>query len=326
MNNNFWKNKRVLITGYEGFLGSWLTKMLLKYGANIVGLDILTYRKYTILTKDELARIKVIKGSVESLPLVSDIIINNKTEFIFHLAAKSLVGYCYKNPLRAFSVNIKGTWNILEACRNSKFIKGIIIASSDKAYGNHKNLPYKENLALLGCYPYDVSKSCADLLANAYFHTYKLPVCVTRCGNIYGPGDFNFSRIVPDAIRSMLENKRFIIRSNGKFVRDYIYVDDIVNAYLLLGEKMQKLKLYGEAFNFSNKSPISVLDLVEMIYRITGQAPNYKILNRADYEIVNQYLSAKKAKKLLNFEPKYSPEEGLKRAIHWYDNFLKTIK
>lgn len=325
MINNFWKNKRVFITGCEGFLGSHLTKTLVDYGAEILGLDIKTHRKGTILSNEDLNRIIITKGSVENFSLVSKIIKENKIEFIFHLAARALVGKCFKNPLRAFSTNIKGTWSVLEASRNNNSIKGIIIASSDKAYGIQKKLPYKENFPLAGCHPYDVSKSCADLLAYSYFYTYRLPVCMTRCGNIFGPGDYNFSRIIPDTIRSGLKNRTLIIRSDGRFTRDYIYVEDIVKGYLLLAQKMKSLKLYGEAFNFSNETPISVLFLVKTILKLAGQnKPNYKIANKAKYEIRHQYLSSEKARRILNWKPRFSLGEGLKQTIGWYRDYFNN--
>lgn len=320
MTNKFWKSKKVLITGYEGFVGSHLTKILLKRGAEVCGLDIITNRKKTILSDEELHKVKIIKGSVEDFSFLSKIVKENKIEFIFHLAAKSLVGYCFQKPVRAFSTNIKGTWNILEASRNNDRIKAIVIASSDKAYGSHRRLPYKENTPLSGPHPYDVSKSCADLIACMYYHTYGLPAGVTRCGNIFGPGDFNLSRIVPDTIRSIVQNKTLIIRSDGKFTRDYVYVDDIVNGYILLAEKMQRLKLSGEAFNFSNENPTSVLELVRIIYKICGKEPDYKILNEVKYEIRHQYLSSEKARSALGWGAKHNLEEGLKITINWYKN------
>lgn len=318
MANNFWRNKNVLITGYEGFLGSHLTRTLLNRGAKICGLDIRICRKQTILSCRELAKVKIIKGSVENFSLVSEIIKKHKIEFIFHLAAKSLVGECLREPIKALSTNIRGTWNVLEASRNSNTIKVIVIASSDKAYGSHTKLPYKENASLSGSHPYDVSKSCADLIAHTYYNTYGLPVVVTRCGNIFGPGDFNFSRIIPDAVRSAIMNNKLIIRSDGKFIRDYIYVDDVVNAYLSLSEKFQRLKLDGNAFNFSYEKPISVLELVKIIYYLTGKELNYKILDQAKYEIKKQYLLSKKAKEILGWKPRFTLEEGLKKTIGWY--------
>jgi len=322
MENNFWKNKKILITGYEGFLGSHLTKTLLCLGAKLWGLDIKVYRKQTILSTQDLNKVRVIKGRVENFPLVSRIINKNKIEFIFHLAAQSLVGPALNNPIKTFTTNICGTWNVLEASRHNKLVKAIIIASSDKAYGIQNKLPYKETSPIAGCHPYDVSKSCADLLAFTYFHTFNLPICITRCGNIFGPGDFNFSRIIPDAIRSIIKNKTLVIRSDGKFTRDYIYIKDIISGYLLLARKMISLKLYGEAFNFSNESPISVLELVKIISKISGQnKPDYKITNQAKYEIKYQFLSSLKARKILGWKPVYTLENGLKETIKWYQNY-----
>lgn len=322
MKSHFWKNKNILITGYEGFLGSHLTRALLESKANIFGLDILTRRRKTILVED-FDKINIVKGSVANYDLVSKIITQNKIEFIFHLAATSLVGQALTNPLKTFSTNIKGTWNILEVSRHSKFIKAVIIASSDKAYGIKNKLPYREDSSLSGCHPYDVSKSCADLLAYTYFHTYGLPVCVTRCGNIFGPGDFNFSRITPDAIRCALTGKTLVIRSNGKFTRDYIYVEDIVNGYLLLAQNLKKLNLRGEAFNFSYGNPTAVIALVKIIYKLIGKKENYKILNQAKFEIKHQYLASRKARRILGWKPKFTLEDGLKKTINWYHQLLQ---
>lgn len=322
MNKRFWKNKKVLITGFEGFLGSNLTKALIRSGAKIFGLDIKVNRKHTILAPKDYRRIKAIKGSVADLKLVKDIINRNKIEVIFHLAAEAIVGECHKRPRKAFSTNIEGTWNILEVCRNSENIQAVVIASSDKAYGSHSKLPYTEKAPLQGKHPYDVSKSCADLLADTYAYTYGLPVAVTRCGNIYGPGDFNFSRLIPEAARCILTGKQLLIRSDGKFTRDYVYVDDITDGYILLAEKLQKLKLRGEAFNFSDENPIGVIELVNKIFGAAGKKPNYKILNQARYEIRDQYLASAKARRVLNWKPLHSLEKGLKKTLGWYSLFL----
>ncbi len=325
MQNKFWRGKRVLITGYEGFLGSHLTRALLKNRAKVCGLDIKTHRQDTVLSNNELDSMKVIKGSVKNLSLLGDVIKREKIEFVFHLAATSLVGEALQKPLEAFSTNIEGTWNILEACRHAKSLEGIIVASSDKAYGCHDKLPYLENYPLAGAHPYDVSKSCADLLAHTYFKTYNLPVCITRCGNIYGPGDFNFSRIVPDTVGSIVKNKTLLIRSDGKFTRDYIFIEDIITAYMLLAQKMAKLNLQGEAFNFSDEDPVSVLELVKKIYRLAGKKEDFKILNRAKFEIKHQYLSSGKARRLLGWEPKFRLEAGLSSTICWYRELLERI-
>lgn len=323
---NFWKEKKVLITGYEGFLGSALTKALLACGADIFGLDIVTHRNKTILSKEDLGKISIIKGSVENFDLISKILKDNQIEIIFHLAAKALVGECLDDPLKCFSVNIKGTWNVLEAARNSSAVKSIVIASSDKAYGDSEKLPYKEDYPLQGCFPYEVSKSCTDLIANTYFKTYGLPVCITRCGNIYGPIDFNFSRIVPETIRCILKEKTLLIRSDGKLIRDYIYVKDIVNGYIKLAEKMKNKKIWGEAFNFSDEKPLSVIQLVKNIYKILGKKPCYKVLDHAKYEIKDQYLQSRKARKLLKWKPNYNMGKAVKETYEWYGRFLKNEK
>jgi len=322
MKNSFWKNKRVLITGYEGFLGSHLVTKLVAEGASVIGLDIKTHRQETILTGNVLRLVKIIKGAVQDYRLLLKILKQGKIEYIFHLAATSIVGEALAGPLEAFSTNIEGTWNVLEAARNSQGIRGVIIASSDKAYGIHNKLPYREDASLCGSHPYDVSKSCADLLAYTYYRTYNLPVCITRCGNIYGPGDFNFSRIIPDAARCALTGKTLYIRSNGKFTRDYVYVSDIVDGYLILAEKLNRPKLAGEAFNFSDENPITVINLVKKIYEAAGARENYKILNQAKYEIPHQYLASRKARKVLCWRPQVSLAQGLNMTIAWYRWFL----
>jgi len=318
MNKKFWKNKRVLITGYEGFLGSNLTKTLVNSGARIIGLDIKVKRKDTVFTDDDYRKITVVKGSVANYGLLESLIKKNKINIIFHLAAEAIVGKCHSSPLRTFSTNIRGTWNILEACRGLKNIQAVVIASSDKAYGSHKKLPYTEKTPLQGNHPYDVSKSCADLIVNTYAHTYGLPVCVTRCGNIYGPGDFNFSRIVPDAIRCALRGKKLLIRSDGLFTRDYVFVEDIVNGYIFLAERMRRLNLAGEAFNFSCEKPLTVIELVKMIFKVVGKPADYKILNQAEYEIRHQYLSSRKARAQLNWKPRFSLSMGLTKTVNAY--------
>jgi CDP-glucose 4,6-dehydratase len=318
MNKSFWKNKKVLITGFEGFLGSNLTRALISSGANIFGLDIKVKRRDTILNSDDYRKISLTKGSVTDYQLLRKIIIKNKINVVFHLAAEAIVGKCYGSPLRTFSTNIKGTWNILEVCRVSEDIQSIVIASSDKAYGAHKKLPYTEEAPLQGNHPYDASKSCADIIANTYAHTYNLPVCITRCGNIFGPGDFNFSRLIPDVIISALAERKFRIRSDGKFIRDYVFVDDIVDGYIILAERISKLNLLGEAFNFSNEKPVRVLELVNKIYNLVNKKPNYVILNLSKYEIRYQYLASGKAKRILNWKARHDLKSGLIKTINWY--------
>ena len=322
--SKFWKNRRVLITGHEGFLGSHLTKRLVLSGAIIVGIDIVSARKNTVLCDRDRRSIKSVKSNIAHFKILRQIIKDQKIEYVFHLAAEALVGECLRNPLKTFSSNIRGTWNLLEACRSADCIRGIVIASSDKAYGSHTRLPYKETYPLRGKHPYDVSKSCADLLANAYFHTYKVPVVITRCGNIYGPGEYNFSRIVPDSIRSILLDKPVVIRSDGNFTRDYVYVEDIVDGYMLLAKKIEKLKLGGEAFNFSSQKPATVLELIKKISLVVGKPVSCEILNCAQYEIRHQFLSSKKAQCMLGWKPRYSLLDGLKITFKWYKKLFNV--
>ena len=323
MNPKFWKDKKVLITGFEGFLGSHLTRSLLPYALKITGLDIKVRRRETLLNEYDYPKINVIEGSVADYGLLKDTIKRGKFDVIFHLAAEALVGKCYQDPLRTFSTNIKGAWNIAETVRHSGAVAAMVVASSDKAYGSHKKLPYTEKTSLEGNNPYDVSKSCADLISRAYAHSYGLPVAITRCGNIYGPGDFNFSRLVPDAMCSAVYGKKLLIRSDGKFTRDYIYVDDIVEGYVLLAENLKKKGLGGEAFNFSDENPLTVLELLKEIYKASGVNQDYKVLNRAKCEIRHQYLDSAKARRILRWRPKTELRQGLKMTFEWYRNFLK---
>jgi CDP-glucose 4,6-dehydratase len=326
INDEFWKKKRVFITGHEGFLGSNLTKRMIYYGARVVGLDTNVKRKNTLFTADDYCAIKTFKGSVADPTLVRKIIAEHKPEIVFHLAAEAIVGKCNNDPICAFKSNIEGTWNVLESCRSKGFIKAIIVASSDKAYGSHKILPYKEDAPLIGNHPYDVSKSCADLIAYTYFHTYGTPIAVTRCGNIYGPGDFNFSRIVPDAIRCAIENKTLKIRSDGKFTRDYVFVDDIVNGYIMLAEQLQRKLLSGEAFNFSDESPITVRELARKIFDTAGVKIDCVVLDHAKYEIKHQYLAASKARNVLGWKPLFTIEQGLMKTVEWYGEYFRSRK
>jgi CDP-glucose 4,6-dehydratase len=323
----FWKNKRVLVTGFEGFLGSHLTRTLVSYGAKITGLDIKVNRKETIFTPAEYKKIKVIKGDVANDKLLVKIIHAHKPQVVFHLAAEALVGKGYDTPCLAFKSNIHGTWSLLEACRLAGTVEAIIVASSDKAYGSHKKLPYQEDCSLKGDHPYDVSKSCADLLANTYFHTYGLPVAITRCGNIYGPGDFNFSRLIPDAMRCILSDKTLHVRSDGRFVRDYVYVDDIVSGYIRIAELFKRKDLGGEAFNLSDEKPLTVMDVLKKIEKLDlgGRKLKHKIMNTAKYEIKEQYLASKKARSVLGWKPEHSIKDGLKATFDWHKKYFFEV-
>ncbi|MDD5129550.1 MAG: GDP-mannose 4,6-dehydratase [Candidatus Omnitrophica bacterium] len=327
MNNKFWKNKVVLVTGFEGFLGSNLTKSIISSGAKVIGLDIKTFRKQTIFCAQDYEKIIVYKGSVDNRSLIRDIFRKHPIDIIFHLAAEAIVSRSYQNPLKAFESNITGTWEILEAVRKYGKVQAVVVASSDKAYGSHKKLPYREDAPLIANHPYDVSKSCADLIANTYLHTYDLPVAITRCGNIYGPGDFNFSRLIPDAMRNLALNKQLKIRSDGKFVRDYVYVEDIVAGYLQIAELLARRKIPGDAFNLSDEQPLTVIGLLKEINLALPGAKKlkYKIMNTARYEIKKQYLSSTKARRILGWKPNYTLKEGLRKTGQWYVQYFKQI-
>jgi len=321
---NFWENRNVFITGCTGLLGSHLTPMLVERRANVTGLVRDLVPKSNLIQTGVYDKINIVRGCVEDFFTVERALNEYEIETVFHLAAQTIVGTANRNSLSTFESNIKGTWCVLETCRRVPTVKRIVVASSDKAYGEQEKLPYDETSPLKGSHPYDVSKSCADLIAYTYYNTYRLPVCITRCGNFYGPGDLNFNRIVPGTIRSVLKNGPPVIRSDGTFTRDYIYVKDAALAYMHLAEKMDDAKIHGEAFNFSNESPISVLEVVNKILKLMGrEGLKPIILNQAQHEIKRQFLSAKKARDLLEWKPKYNLDNGLKETIEWYTDFLK---
>lgn len=323
MVSEFWKNKNVFVTGGTGFLGSYLVKKLINYGANVTVLVRDYVPQSNIYAGEEHKKVNIVNGKLEDYLVIERILGEYEIDTIFHLAAQAIVGIANRNPLNTFLSNIQGTWNILEAARRSPLIKQIIVASSDKAYGDQEKLPYDENMPLQGKHPYDVSKSCADLIAQAYYETYKLPVCITRCGNLYGGGDLNFNRIIPQTIKSILNEEAPVIRSDGSFIRDYFYVEDAVDAYIKLAEKVQELNLGGQAFNFSNEIQLTVLELVDKILKIMGSDLKPIILNEGSNEIKHQYLSAKKARDILGWFPQYTIDDGLNKTIEWYKDFLK---
>ncbi|HZK60810.1 MAG TPA: GDP-mannose 4,6-dehydratase, partial [Anaerovoracaceae bacterium] len=261
----------------------------------------------------------MVYGKLEDYELLERALNEHEIEVVFHLGAQTIVGIANRNPLSTFESNIRGTYNLLEACRRSPLIKAIVIASSDKAYGEQEQLPYDESTPLQGTHPYDVSKSCTDLIAYTYYNTFKLPVCVTRCGNFYGPGDLNYNRIIPGTVRSLLNGESPVIRSDGTFIRDYFYVKDGALAYMLLAEKMlSDTSIHGEAYNFSTEIQVTVLELVKNIIDVMAVDIEPTILNQANNEIRNQYLSAKKAKEQLGWSPRYTLDSSLDETIEWY--------
>ena len=319
----FWLDRNVLITGGTGLLGSWLTIALVDAGANVVSLIFDEDPRSQLVRSGYDRRIRRVYGPVTDYVLMEQVLNEHNVEAVFHLAAQSLVGPANRAPLPTFDTNIKGTWTLLEAARRSPTVKRIVTASSDKAYGDQEELPYAETACLQGRHPYDVSKSCADLIAMTYAETYSLPVCVTRCGNIYGGGDLHWDRLLPGTIRSVLRGERPIVRSDGTLTRDYLYVEDIVAAYILLAERMDDSAIHGEAFNFGLNDPKTVLEVVAAICRVAGrQDLEPIILNEATHEIKHQYLDSHKANRLLNWEPIWSLGEGLRETLAWYRDFL----
>lgn len=322
----FWQSRKVFVTGAAGLLGSWMVEELLKQGADVTCLIRDWVPGSRLISTGMSSRANLVHGQLEDYELLVRALNEYEIDTVFHLAAQTIVGTASRSAISTFESNVRGTWNLLEACRVCpKLIERIIFASSDKAYGPQDNLPYTEDTPLQGKYPYDVSKSCADLIAQSYFHSYGLPIAITRCVNLFGGGDLSFNRLVPGTIVSALRNERPIIRSNGKFVRDYFYVLNAVDGYMKLAEMMPDDRVNGEAFNFGYGEPVSVLELVDEILELVGrQDLRPIILNEASNEITDQYLDCSKAKSTLGWEPKFGRREGLLETIRWYERYQTT--
>lgn len=320
----FWQDRPTLVTGGTGLVGGWVVRRLLDLGADVVCL-VRDWVPQSMLIGDGLSsRIKLVRGDVRDQPLLERVLGEYEVDTVIHLAAQTIVGIANRNPASTFETNVGGTWSLLEACRRSPMVKQIVMASSDKAYGSHEQLPYGETAPLQGRHPYDVSKSAADLIAQSYAVTYGLPVAITRCGNFYGGGDLNWNRIVPGTIRSVIRGERPIIRSDGTYIRDYFYVEDGAASYLELAEALAgKAELRGESFNFSNENPMTVIEVVDRVLTLMGSDLKAEIRNEATNEIRAQYLSAQKARRLLAWSPLYTMEEGLTRTIGWYRDFFR---
>jgi len=319
----FWQDRPVFVTGATGLVGGWLVKRLLAAGADVVCLVRDWVPQSEMVRSRDIERVKVVRGDVRDRDCLERSLGEYEINTVFHLAAQTIVGIANRNAISTFESNIQGTWNLLEACRRSPAVKSIVVASSDKAYGDQAVLPYSEDTPLQGQHPYDVSKSCADLIAQTYAVSYKLPVAITRCGNFYGGGDLNWNRIVPGTIRSAIKGKRPIIRSDGNYVRDYFYVEDGAAAYMTLAEALAKRpELGGEAFNFSNELQIPVLGLVQQILEQMGSTLEPDVRNQANNEIRYQYLSAAKAREVLGWQPLYTLDDGLSKTTIWYREFL----
>lgn len=323
--SSFWRDRPTFVTGASGLVGAWLVKRLVASEADVVCLVRDWVPESELVRSGLLDRVKVVRGDVCDQALLERVLGEYEVRTVMHLAAQTIVGIANRNPVATFETNIGGTWALLEACRRSPLVSAVVIASSDKAYGDAETLPYDEETPLRGRHPYDVSKSCADLISHAYATTYEQPVVITRCGNFYGGGDLNWNRIVPGTIRSAIRGERPIIRSDGLYVRDYFYVEDGAAAYMLLAERAgENRALRGESFNFSNESQVTVIDLVDRILGLMGRSDLEPIVqNEASHEIRRQYLSAAKARRMLDWRPLFSLDEGLKRTIDWYRKFFQ---
>ena len=323
--SSFWRDRPTLVTGATGLVGSWLVRSLVAQGASVVCLVRDWVPQSELVGTRLIDKVNVVRGDVRDSALIERTLGEYEVDTVFHLAAQTIVGIANRNPISTFETNVQGTWVMLEACRRSPAVKQIVVASSDKAYGAQEILPYNETTPLQGTHPYDVSKSCADLIAHAYSVTYGLPVAITRCGNFYGGGDLNWNRIVPGTIRSALRGQRPVIRSDGQYVRDYFYVEDGAAAYMLLAEKLAACpELAGESFNFSNELQLTVLQLVQRVLSAMGSDLEPEIRNEAGNEIRAQFLSSARARERLMWQPLFDLDRGLALTIDWYREFLRN--
>jgi len=320
---NFWEGRSVFVTGATGLLGGALVEELVSKNANVVALIRDKNHKSRFFLEELDKKVTNVYGELEDPYALNRILNEYEVNAVFHIGAQTIVGTANRSPISTFETNIRGTWNLMEACRQNPLVERIVFASSDKAYGTQKKLPYDENTPLQGEHPYDVSKSCADLICQSYFKTYGLPVGITRCANLYGPGDLNFNRLIPGTICSILKGDAPVIRSDGKYLRDYMYVKDAVEAYLLLAENIQRPEIKGQAFNFSTEGKTSVIQVVDAILSKMNSKLRPQILNEAKGEIKDQYLSSEKAKTLLNWKSNYPLDLGLEPTINWYSNYFK---
>ncbi|PCI94983.1 sugar dehydratase [Candidatus Aerophobetes bacterium] len=322
--NKYWNGKNVFVTGATGFIGSWLTKHLVDLGANVVTLVRDQNPQSELIRSGYLQKIQIVNGDLENYKTIERAICEYQIDTVYHLGAQTQVTNAIYSPRNTFETNIRGTYNLLEACRLMKrFVKCIIIASSDKAYGESECLPLTEKTPLNAIYPYDVSKACTDLIALSYYHTYDLPVAITRSSNVYGGGDFNWDRLIPGVIRSLFRDQRPVLRSDGSFLRDYLFIEDMVYGYLILGKKFLSEGLMGQVFNFGTNSPQTVLEICDHLAKFIGKEHLKPVFeNTAEAEIKDQYLSIEKAQNLLNWKPRCELSSGLELTVDWYRQYF----
>jgi CDP-glucose 4,6-dehydratase len=321
--NNFWLDRPALVTGATGLVGGWLVRRLVDAGADVVCLVRDWVPQSEIVHTGLIERVKVVRGDVRDQVLLERVIGEYEIDTVIHLAAQTIVTIANRNPISTWETNVQGTWALLEACRRTPAVKQIVMASSDKAYGDSDQLPYDEETPLCGRHPYDASKSCSDIIAQTYATSYGLPVAITRCGNFYGGGDLNWNRIVPGTIRSVLRGQRPVIRSDGQYVRDYFYVEDGAAAYMLLAEQLHwNPNLAGQAFNFSNETQVTVVEIATKVLSLMHSDLEPDVRNEATNEIRHQYLSAERARRNLGWRPLFTLDQGLGKTIDWYREFL----
>ncbi|MFN2137762.1 MAG: GDP-mannose 4,6-dehydratase [Candidatus Promineifilaceae bacterium] len=323
MSERFWQDRRVFVTGCSGFLGSWLVAALVKRGASVVGLLRDHVPQSMLFRDDTAARIRLVNGDLSDITFLERVLAEYEVQTVFHLAAQTIVGIANRSPLSTFETNIRGTWQLLEAARHAPQIDGFVVASSEKAYGEPHELPYVEEHRLQGRHPYDVSKSCVDLIAQTYAVTYGLPVTITRFSNLYGGGDLNWNRLIPGTMRSVLRGEPPVIRSDGAFKRDYVYVEDAVSAYLALAERSAEPGICGQPFNFGLGRPVTALEVVQTIIAVS-EFPDLRpiILDEVRHEIRDEYLSPAKAQRLLGWQPQETLDSGLRKTMLWYRDYL----
>ena len=322
---SFWERRNVLVTGATGLLGPWLVEELIERGAKVTCLVRDWVPESRFVSEGLRNRVQVVRGELESLETAIRALNEYEIDSVFHLGAQAIVGTAARSPLSTFESNIRGTWILLEACRLCPtLVERVVVASSDKAYGIAEKLPYTEDARLEGCFPYDVSKSCADLISFSYHKTYGTPLAVTRCGNLYGGGDLHWNRLIPGTIVSALRGEAPLIRSDGSFVREYFYVRDAARAYLELAEKLPEEGFVGEAFNFASDQPLSVLQVVDEILKVMGRGDlEPVILSEAKAEIPEQSLDCQKARDRLGWSSSWSLSEGLRETVEWYTRWLE---
>ena len=323
--NGRWAGVTALVTGAQGFIGSWLAERLLDEGARVVvpRRDFVPDSRFR--TEGVEQRCTVVQADLEDLASLSRVLNEHDVNAVFHLAAQTIVGTANRSPLSTFEANVRGTYNLLEACRTAgRPVERVVVASSDKAYGSHETLPYREDFPLQPRFPYDVSKACTDMIARSYASTYEMPVAVTRFANIYGGGDLNWSRIVPDTCRALVEGRRPVIRSDGTPERDYLYVEDAVEAYLAVAASLDRADLHGRPWNAGWGAPLSVLEIVGRLVEVSGRPlePDVQGSGTPHGEIDRQFLDSTAIREELGWAPRLALDEGLARTFAWYERRL----